>query len=68
VLFRSWKPETKLGDWPMAESLTSAVVRGTLSAFGLETRVDALRSLDGPQSVWHLGQGENPSNSGGIGR
>ncbi len=65
---RDWKPETKIGDWPMAESAAAAVVRGMVSALGLETHVDALRSLDGPQSVWHLGSGENPSNSGEIGR
>ncbi len=65
---RDWKPERKIGDWPMAESVTAAIVRGTLSALGLESRVDAVRSLDGLQSVWHLGSGENPSNSGGIGR
>ena len=65
---RDWKPERKLGDWPLAESIAAAVARGTLSALGLETRVDAIRSLDGLQSHWHLGAGENPSNSGGIGR
>lgn len=65
---RDWKPEKKLGDWPLAESMTAAVVRGTLSALGLESRVDAIGSLDGLQSRWHLGAGENPSNSGGIGR
>lgn len=65
---RDWKPEKKIGDWPIAESFAEALVRGTVSALGLEPRVDALRSLDGLQSVWHLGSGENPSNSGGIGR
>ena len=65
---RDWKPERKIGDWPVAESVATAVVRGTMSALGLDDRADALRSLDGLQSVWHLGAGENPSNSGGIGR
>jgi len=65
---RDWKAEKKLGDWPVAESVASALVRGTLSALGLESDVDTIRSLDGLQSRWHLGAGENPSNSGGIGR
>ena len=65
---RDWKPDKKIGDWPIAESVAAAIVRGTLSALGLEAKVEALRSLDGLQSVWHLGSGENPSNSGGIGR
>ncbi|MDK9695757.1 MAG: signal peptide peptidase SppA [Siculibacillus sp.] len=65
---RDWKPDRKLGDWPMAESLATAIVRGTLSALGLESGAEAIRSLDGLRSHWHLGAGENPSNSGGIGR
>jgi len=65
---RDWKPERKLGDWAVAESLTEAIVRGTLSALGLEAHIDTIRSLDGLRSHWHLGTGENPSNSGGIGR
>lgn len=65
---RNWKPARKGGDWPFAESLAGAVVRGTMSALGLESHADAMRSLDGLQSVWHLGSGEIPSNSGGIGR
>lgn len=65
---RDWKPEKKIGDWPVAESVAEAAVRGMVSALGLESHVDGLRSLDGLRSVWHLGAGENPSNSGGIGR
>lgn len=65
---RDWKPEKTLGDWGVAESIARAVVRGTVAALGLESRVETLRQLDVPQSVWHLGQGENPSNSVGIGR
>ncbi len=65
---RDWKPKAKVGDWPLAESIAGAVARGVISALGLEDRVAAIRSLDVTQSVWHLGPGENPSNSGGIGR
>ncbi|WP_333824943.1 signal peptide peptidase SppA [Pinisolibacter sp.] len=65
---RDWKPEKKLGDWPLAESIAAALVRGIVSGLGLESGVESIRSLDGLQSRWHLGTGENPSNSGGIGR
>jgi protease-4 len=65
---RDWKPEKKLGDWPLAESVAAALVRGIVSGLGLESGVESMRSLDGLQSRWHLGPGENPSNSGGIGR
>lgn len=65
---RDWKPKSRTGDWPFAESLAAAAARGVISALGLEDRVAAIRSLDVTQSVWQLGPGENPSNSGGIGR
>ncbi len=68
LTIRDWKVEKKLGDWTFAESLAAAIVRGTVSALGLESEVETIRSLDGLQSRWHLGAGENPSNSGGIGR
>lgn len=55
---RDWKPEKKIGDWPLAESIAAAVVRGTMSAFGLDTSAVTIRSLDGAQSVWHLGASE----------
>lgn len=62
------KPTAQSAGWPLAESLAQATTRGVVAAFGLEGAIATLRSLDGLQSVWHLGRDENPSNSGGIGR
>ncbi|MBV5262853.1 signal peptide peptidase SppA [Pinisolibacter aquiterrae] len=63
-----WKPKAEGVGWPLAESLAAAATRGVTSALGLEGSIATLRSLDGLQSVWHLGRDENPSNSEGIGR
>lgn len=65
---RDWKPKSALGDWPVTTSLAEAATRGVLGALGLERVAATTGSLDGLQSVWHLGREENPSVSGEIGR
>jgi protease-4 len=65
---RDWKPKNPLEEWGMASSLAEAVTRGTVAALGLEQPLALTRSLDGLQSVWHLGGSENPNISGEIGR
>ena len=60
-----WKPRRDGSAWPLAESAAAAVTRGILSAIGLDGVDARTGSLDGLQSVWHLG-GENARNSGGI--
>jgi len=65
---RDWKPKNPLDEWGLASSLAAATTRGVLAAAGLEQPLAFTRSLDGLQSVWHLGQSENPNISGEIGR
>lgn len=65
---RDWKPKNPLDGWGLASSLAEAVTRGTFAALGFERPFAFTRSLDGLQSVWHLGQSENPNISGEIGR
>ncbi len=65
---RDWKPKSPLEEWGMASSLATALTRGVFVALGAEQPLAFTRSLDGLQSVWHLGQNENPNISGEIGR
>lgn len=65
---RDWKPKNPLEEWGVASSLAEAAVRGAMAAFGMERTAEFTRSLDGLQSVWHLGRSENPNISGEIGR
>ena len=63
-----WKPKNPLEDWGVTRTLAEAATRGVIVALGLERAVDLTHSLDGLQSVWHLGGSENPNISGEIGR
>ena len=65
---RDWKPKSAIGDWSVTTGLAEAATRGVLAAFGIEGARATSGSLDGLQSVWHLGREENPSVSGEIGR
>lgn len=64
---RDHKPKAE-SSWSWMENASAAVTRGIAAGLGLTDTVAAIRSLDGPQSVWHLSGQENPSNFGGIGR
>lgn len=65
---RDWKPKAKFEMWGVASSLAEAITRGTVAALGFDRSNAFTHSLDGLQSVWHLGQNENPNISGEIGR
>lgn len=64
---REHKPKPT-SSWALMESVSSALTRGVADGLGMTSTIAAMRSLDGLQSVWHLGRIENPSNSEGIGR
>jgi protease-4 len=64
---RDHKPKADTA-WSWMEGASAAVTRGIAAGLGLSDSLAAIRSLDGPQSVWHLRGQENPNNFGGIGR
>ncbi|MCE1237856.1 MAG: signal peptide peptidase SppA [Hyphomicrobiales bacterium] len=64
---RDHKPK-KATAWSVLEDASAAATRGVASALGLADGIAAIGSLDGLQSVWHLSQGENPRDFGGIRR
>jgi protease IV len=64
----NWKPRNNEFDLFSTESIAYSVVRGFLSATGLDQDIRSMRALDGFQSVWHLSNNENTKTSVGIGK
>jgi protease-4 len=61
-----WKPKkSDLGFFSM-EAASDSIMRGIMSAIGLDRDLRAMRTLDGLQSVWHPAAEYNTKTSEGI--